>query len=147
MNITARVEGLDALSLKVKYMSNAAALGLKEGTSEAAGIFEQEAKLLVPVDTGRLRDAIHTDHTLDTPEVQQFTVTPAYDASNEYGFDPPYARRIELGFIGTDSLGRNYHQAAQQFMAPAFETKKAEALEAVKNGVYQRVDAAVGRAA
>lgn len=144
MILTARVEGLDSLSLKVKYMIIAARQGLKEGVSEAGGIFEQEAKILVPVDSGNLRDAIHTEHTVDTPEVQQQTVTPAHEAGNRYGFDPAYARRIELGFVGQDSLGRNYHQAAQPYMAPAYENKKAEAVAAVKDGIYQRVDAAVG---
>jgi hypothetical protein len=32
-----------------------------------------------------------------------------------------YARRIELGFSGPDSLGRVYHQAPRPYVRPVFE--------------------------
>ena len=32
-----------------------------------------------------------------------------------------YARRIEFGFVGPDSLGRNYNQAAQPYLRPALD--------------------------
>ena len=36
------------------------------------------------------------------------------------GTDEPYARRIEFGFHGYDSLGRFYNQAARPYLYPAF---------------------------
>ncbi len=143
MNITARMEGLDALSLKVRYLRDAAKAGLKAGVSEGAGLFEQEAKVLVPVDTGNLRDHIHTEVLVDEAEMQIRAVTPTVEASNKYGFDPAYARRIEYGFVGPDSLGRNYHQAAQPYMRPAFDSQKEAARQAITDGVYEQLDAAM----
>ena len=41
-----------------------------------------------------------------------------------------YGRRIELGFTGRDSRGRNYDQPAYPYMAPGFEKARPE-LEAL----------------
>lgn len=143
MILTVRMDGLDALSLKVRYLRDAAKTGLKAGVSEAAGLFEAEAKTLVPVDTGNLRDHIHTEVLVDEAEMQIRAVTPTVEASNKYGFEPAYARRIEYGFIGVDSLGRHYHQAAQPYMRPSFDSKKEEARAAITEGVYEQLDAAM----
>lgn len=35
--------------------------------------------------------------------------------------DQPQGRRLEYGFIGTDSLGRNYHQPAFPHVGPALD--------------------------
>lgn len=35
------------------------------------------------------------------------------------GTNVPYARRLELGFFGTDSRGRNINQGARPFLRPA----------------------------
>lgn len=147
MRLMAQLQGLDSVSLGVKYLIDGARLGLKFGTSEAAGLFVGEAKELVPVDTGRLRDAIHQEQVTDEPERQIHEVKPFVDATNEYGIDPPYARRIEYGFIGQDRLGRNYHQPAQPYMRPAYDNKKSEAEETIKSSIYDQLDVAMNRAA
>lgn len=147
MNLTVQLRGMDAVSLQVKYLSRAAQLGLKLGVSEAAGLFEEEAKSLVPVLTGNLRDHIHTEVVTDQPETQVRAVTPVVEASNPYGFDPPYARRIEEGFIGTDALGRNYHQSAQPYMRPAFDNKREEAEAAIKDSVFESLNEAMNTVA
>lgn len=135
MRLSARMTGLDALSLKVKYLKEAAQRGLKFGVQEAGQILEVEAKVNVPVLTGNLRDHIHTEVKVDEPERQVMVVTPVTEASNPWGIDPAYARRIELGFVGEDSLGRMYHQPAQPYMRPARDTKGAEAVQAIKDSV------------
>jgi len=147
MNLTVTMSGLDQLSLKVSYLKNAARTGLKLGVAEAAGLFEAEAKALVPVDTGNLQEHIHTETVEDTVERQVLAVTPVVEAANPYGFDPPYARRIEKGFMGTDSLGRHYDQAAQPYMAPAFENKRDEADKAIREGVLSSLDEAMNATA
>ena len=146
MNLTVTLQGMDALSLGVGYLAKAALAGLKLGCDGAAGLFVDEAKLLVPVKTGNLRDHIHFWTPLDTDTQQRREVTPVYDieegsySTNRYGFDPPYARRIEFGFVGTDSLGRHYHQAAQPYMRPAFENKQAQAAQMIRDEVTSALD-------
>lgn len=147
MNLTVQMQGLDQLSLKVSYLKNAARAGLKLGVSEAAGIFEAAAKENVPVKTGNLRDHIHIEQTVDQVELQQLAVSPTVEAGNKYGFEPPYARRVEYGFVGTDSLGRHYHQAAQPYMRPAFDDNIEAGREAITSGVYDQLDAAMATTA
>jgi hypothetical protein len=126
-----------ALQAKIAAFAAAKEAGMKAGVAAGAQLFEDEAKTLVPVKSGNLRDHIHTETVTDEAQVQTLAVTPTIEASNKYGFEPPYARRIEKGFIGVDSLGRHYNQAAQPYMAPAFENKRQEATDAIKQGVIQ----------
>lgn len=147
MRLTVQLRGMDALSLKVKYLVDAARNGLKLSVPEAADLFVQEAKIQVPVVTGNLRDHIHAEQIVDQPERQVHIVTPADPAANEVGFDPPYARRVEYGFVGQDSLGRHYHQAAQPYMRPAFDMRQQEAREVIKEGVVSALDDAMSQVA
>lgn len=58
--------------------------------------------------TGRLRGSI--------------TWEPGEDERGAYvdiGTNVEYARRLELGFVGTDSLGRTYNQPPYPFLVPA----------------------------
>lgn len=40
------------------------------------------------------------------------------------GSNAPQARRLELGFVGIDSLGRNYNQAPRPHLRPALAQRK-----------------------
>jgi HK97 gp10 family phage protein len=131
--LTVRLEGLDALSLKVKFLQKGAQTGLKLGVSEAAGMFEAAAKINAPIKTGALRDSIHIETTVDTPEKQVREVKP----------DTPYARRIENGFVGPDSLGRMFHQPAQPYMRSAFDTERDGAAAAIRESIYAGLDEAM----
>jgi len=138
MRLTATVT-MPGLDLKIKYLLEGARTGLKFGVSEAGLLFETAAKQNVPVLTGNLRDHIHTEQVIDEPLRQELVVTPIVEAGNATGFDPAYARRIELGFVGTDSLGRNYHQAPQPYMRPAFEEQKEAARETIVRNVKDEI--------
>ena len=46
-----------------------------------------------------------------------------------------YGLRIELGFVGQDSLGRNYHQAAQPFVIPAMESGEATFISEIQKAL------------
>lgn len=46
----------------------------------------------------------------------------------------PYYRRLELGFTGTDSLGRRYAQPPYPFMRPALATVRARAAGIARKG-------------
>jgi len=147
MRLIAQLSGLDALSLKVSYLINAARDGLKLSVPEAAQMIVLEAQANVRVETGNLREHIHAESLIDEPETQVLQVAPFVEAGNKWGFDPAYARRIEYGFIGQDSLGRNYHQAAQPYMRPAADTVGSDALATIKQGVYDQLDAAMNQRA
>lgn len=123
------------LSGKLAAWKQAAAQGNRAGVGAGAQLFEDAAKENAPVLTGRLREGIHTESMLDSDMQQQLMVTPIVAADNKYGFEPPYARRIELGFVGVDSLGRHYHQAPEPYMRPAFDNQKDNAGSAVKTNV------------
>jgi hypothetical protein len=138
--LTAQLSGLDTLQVKIVRWKEAAESGLKAGVAGAAMLFETAAKDNAPVLTGRLRDGIHTEPVTDTPQKQVLSVTPTVAAANKYGFEPPYARRIEYGFVGADSLGRNYHQPAQPYMRPAFDTEQSAATESIKDGVTEALE-------
>lgn len=146
MRLTVSITGLSELDLKVRYMREAAQAGLKLSVPEAAQLFVEEAQILVPVETGNLRDHIHAEPLEDEPYRQTMQVVPFDEAANEYGFDPAYARRIEYGFFGVDKLGRHYHQAAQPYMRPAFDAKQAEARQVIADGVSENLYAVMGRA-
>lgn len=42
------------------------------------------------------------------------------------GANTEYARRQELGFVGTDALGRSYNQAERPYLRPALWNNKSE---------------------
>lgn len=52
-----------------------------------------------------------------------------------YGTNLDYARRVELGFEGTDSLGRTYNQPAQSHLRPAFDTQRKTAVEEIRDSL------------
>lgn len=128
-------------NLEAKIAATIAAVrtGLKASAPAAAQLFVEEAQTIVPVLTGNLQKHIRAVQTEDSDTRQVFAVTPTVDAENEYGFDPAYARRIEFGFIGTDKLGRRYHQPAQPYMRPAFDSQQEAAAGVLTSGVREAV--------
>ncbi len=54
-----------------------------------------------------------------THEIDEATMT------GRVGTNLEYARRLELGFVGTDSLGRRYNQAPRPYLRPALEKNRA----------------------
>ncbi|HTJ49442.1 MAG TPA: hypothetical protein VL443_08330 [Cyclobacteriaceae bacterium] len=55
--------------------------------------------------------------------------------SIEIGSDSPYARRLELGFNGTDSLGRTYNNPAEPYLTPALDENSDLAMQEMMNAV------------
>lgn len=70
--------------------------------------------------TGNLRRSINR-HTTMTVTVSQC----------EVGSSAPQARRLELGFHGTDALGRRYNQPPYPFLGPALEAVEGPFAEAL----------------
>lgn len=75
------------------------------------------------VDTGRLRSSITHDVQVQGNEVVGLV-----------GTNIEYARRLELGFVGTDRLGRTVNQAARPFLRPAVFNNKAEIIRQMETG-------------
>ncbi len=124
------------LDSKVKYIQNALKEGLENIVSVGALPIEEEAKAIVVVDTGALRDSIHTEIEALSPS----------KAIGKIGSGLAYAARIEFGFHGVDSLGRHYNQAAQPYLRPAMDSKAAEALQAMKEQTKSFLKEAVDEA-
>ncbi len=137
MNLTVQMRGLDTLSLKVKYMIRPVQAALKDGVDEAAAMFEATAKENSPVDTGANRDSITTAVVEDSPERQVRSIAPHM----------PYSARLEFGFVGADSLGRVYHQGPRPYMRPAFDSRKDEARDTIKEAVLAAAQEAGMKAA
>ena len=130
---------LGSATVNTQKVMNALSAVLRPAVLEAGAVFEDKAKSNVPVLSGDLRDSIHTDLAEAGPSFVQAVTAPAFEAANKYGFEPAYARRIELGFFGPDSLGRVYHQAAQPYMAPAWYEGQDEAAKVVEDTFRQAV--------
>jgi transcription elongation factor len=93
---------------------------------------KNNARTLFDHPTGRLMGSITTRANFSPKEVGLKSPAQPDDAVNRPGGngkgDPvvvvgtnvEYGRRIELGFVGTDSLGRKYNQAAKSYLFPAF---------------------------
>lgn len=123
------------IAAKVAAWKAAAQIGAATGANAAAMLFENEAKTMVHVESGELKEKIHIVAVQPDGPQPLFVVTPTDDAGNKYGFEPPYARRLEFGFIGVDSLGRHYHQPPYPYMRPAYDSQQQPAGAAVKQGI------------
>lgn len=91
----------------------------KQIMSKACLLVERDAKKLCPVSPhgGHLRASI-------TSEIEGTT--------GRIGSNKKYARRIELGFVGADSLGRVYNQKPQPYLRPALHKNEKAILELFK---------------
>ena len=105
------------------------------GALEAGALpIANAAKEAAPYKTGTLRRSIH---------VERVSVSGAV-AAVAVGTDVPYARRLEYGFSGADSLGRVFNQPARPYLRPAFDQQRAAAVAEVAR-VLEQLVAAAGR--
>lgn len=58
-----------------------------------------------------------------------------------YGASTPYARRLELGFVGIDSRGRKIHQEARPYLRPIIQMQKHKRriMKAFRKGAERKV--------
>lgn len=139
--ITAKIVGSAALSAKLKLLERAVQnKAVEQALVSGALLVVNQAKENAPYLTGTLRRSIHIGgHTSKTPDYQSksedqgqySSVGMPHGTAVMVGTNLPYARRVEFGFTGTDSLGRTYDQAAQPYLTTAFEEKKDEAVKEI----------------
>lgn len=126
-----RIDGSESLMRKLSALAEAAQGQMLERAMVAGALIVQNAaKEQAPFLTGTLRRSIHIGgHEELNPDGEGGNVPePEVDGASVavyVGTDVEYARRIEYGFNGTDSLGRQYSQAAQPYLRPAADENQA----------------------
>lgn len=139
-----RITGADNVQRRLGRVANAIDRGniLDNALRAAALVAMNAAKQKAAVLAGNLRRSIHVGGFGDGLESPS-TGTDIGPAPGSHvvavGTNVVYAKRIEFGFAGTDSLGRTFHQPAQPYLRPALDENKremtAEFGEAVIDGI------------
>lgn len=103
--------GVDGFVGAIARMRSGVDAATRAAVAEAARQIQTKAQANAPHVSGALSNSIVVDGPRSTGQ--------GYTA--QVGPTAPYGRRIELGFNGTDSLGRSYNQAPEPFLRPAFD--------------------------
>lgn len=101
------IQGLSSLQAKLNKLEPATRNAIASGVSKAGALVEGSAKLIVPVDTGHLRQSI-SGRTEKTSDGAKATI----------GTNVEYAAYVELG---------TSRQAAEPYLHPALQKNKDKA--------------------
>jgi len=138
-NITIKIDGLEELKKNVRFYK----VLCPEATRKALKIIgfkvETYAKQICPVLTGRLRGSLSTNWAgSGIAEGKTSGKAKTGDGMGEppgekgmivaVGTNVVYARRVEHGFFGPDSLGRVYAQQGKPYLFPAYFTYEGEVM-------------------
>ncbi len=97
------------------------------------------------VDMGRLRASVTSNWTgsgkaraeikspAKTSKADDGIGQPTEELTGVVGSNVEYARRLELGFVGADSLGRIYNQLPRPYLRPALHKNEKKILNSFKN--------------
>jgi hypothetical protein len=132
VRVTAKVVGIERQQERFReFAQSLQGDELLDCITAGALLVENAAKEKCPYITGTLRRSIHT-------EGRQESGTNVYAL---VGTDVVYARRIEYGFAGRDSLGRLYDQAAQPYLRPALDEKRDAVRREIRAAIEQKIAA------
>jgi hypothetical protein len=111
--VSVHFEGVDDFEKAVDALIAHSNVAVASFVIQGGHMIEAEAKARAPVQTGTLRRSIGvwegpTARGLGTWSSKTYPTT-------------VYSRRVELGFHGTDSLGRHYDQAGQPYLGPGLD--------------------------
>lgn len=134
MRAKAQVKGIKELHEALDKLK-AAGQGAKLGTAVDAGllVIQNEIVANAPYKTGNYKRGWHLGEA-------KVTRSGAY---NTTGNNVVYGPRLEFGFEDVDARGRNYHQPAQPHVRPAFDNKRAAALDEVEKALKSLIDGAI----
>jgi len=119
MPLRVEVEGIEQLRAKIRNMGEELANVLEDAASRGAMIVVKEAQLN-SAKGGGFPSRITGNLFRSIPAVSPVTVSKTRNRVEvAVGSSAEYARRLELGFTGTDSLGRQYHQSPRPYIRPA----------------------------
>lgn len=99
---------------------------MRDAISSAGDRIALDARARAPMRTGRLRDSI-----------EKRTVNTATRARGFVGSDVEYAKRVERGFAGRDSLGRLYDTPAHPYLRPALDQNRQAFADELKQRVRE----------
>ena len=139
-----KIEGLGSLLKTIDKLGGNVAQSKKKALLRAGAVFEASAKEHCPVDTGNLRDSIHTEAKDD--ETVAVGTNLAYGPDVEYGTGPkgdPSVPHTTKKFWRYQDEDGNWHtshgQAPQPFMRTAFAEKKDSAVNAAAESIKEDV--------
>lgn len=111
------------------------------GVTQAVIFLEGEARQLVsepgpePSAPGepphRQKGNLRADISFEAATIDGATIRGAVGVV-EGSIAAAYARRLELGFVGIDSLGRHYHQEPRPFLRPAVLRNREKIVELIE---------------
>lgn len=139
-----KVEGLDRLLEKLDKLGGNIEQSTQKALLKGGAMFESDAKERCPVDTGELRESIHTE------AIDAQTVTVGTSCEHgiyvEYGTgpkgDPSVPHTTKESWRYKDK-GGNWHtshgQPPQPFMRTAFSENKDKVMDAVKESIKEDV--------
>jgi len=120
------VIGLSETLAAIQQELNKKAQQAKVAVKLAGNEYKTDVQKIAPYKTGTYRRSIH--------------VQPIDEGGNPFvlvGTDLPYAKRLEFGFVGTDSLGRVYNQAPRPHFRPALDLNRNKYVQIMK-GTFDR---------
>jgi HK97 gp10 family phage protein len=134
-----RINGLDKLLKKLDKLGGNIEQSTQKALLQGGAIFEAAAKANCPVDTGYLRDSIHTESRKNVVTVG---TNCNYAIYVEYGTGPkgdpsvPHTARQYWRYQDAEGNWHTSHgQAPQPFMRTAFAQEKDNAVRAVKESI------------
>ena len=102
--------GLGALVTDLDKIADGIVKNEKRAVKLAGQAYANDVKVLAPYKTGTYRRSIHVETTTDG--LRQVALV---------GTNVQYGRRLEYGFYGADSAGRNYQQYPRPHWRPAWD--------------------------
>jgi phage gpG-like protein len=144
MSVTATIVG-DA-AVKARLLAGASAATSREtelALVAGALLIQNAAKAHAPYLSGTLRRSIHIGgHTFEGGDgAGDIGMNSATQVA--VGTNLAYARRIELGFTGTDARGRTYNQPARSYLRKALDEQRDAAIREVASAFRDLLRAAV----
>ncbi|AEC22288.1 hypothetical protein PT7_P052 (plasmid) [Pusillimonas sp. T7-7] len=132
MKTSMQMTGLRELGAAMKELDSRVQKRIaRSATAAGARVIANEAKKLVPVDTGNLKKNIRTANLKPNQPGLQETVV-GVRVKGKKDDSAYYFRFLEFGTA---------HMAPRPFLRPAFETKKQEAAGKIKEQLAKRLEA------
>jgi HK97 gp10 family phage protein len=138
-----KVDGLDKLLKKLNKLGGSIPQSTQKALLRAGAVFEAGAKAHCPVDTGHLRDSIHTEAQGNNAVAVGTNVGYAPDV--EYGTGPkgdpsvPHTTKQYWRYRDAEGWHTSHGQPPQPFMRTAFAEGKDNAVEAVKESIKEDI--------
>jgi len=136
-DVEAKVVGIPELLAKLKKWQTIKIKACSDILKRGGFKIETQAKLVCPVKSGRLKGSINTNWSGSGMSEGKINspAKPGDGLSQPEGKDGltvvvgtnvKYGPRIEFGFIGTDKLGRKYHQMARHYLFNSYFSYEGE---------------------